>query len=238
MKKRIQKQILLCLLSTILLSVISYGQSSFEKSGISEDQAKKKGEHCVTASCCSFFIFTVDIWHETTCHSFTLSKGTANPNDSYSISFQSKEPVNQVEVAEDVLLAGMYNENGENQILPKGVYKVENNQFNFTPLSAKMPTLCYIRHVFGSLLGFDYDYEIKVCVTFILLKSVPGNGTVSINLNLSEEQLSELKNKGNKITFKEETAIREDGIDFIIPAGDYDVNDDGSIYFQNVKVTE
>lgn len=182
---------------------------------------------CVTVSCCSVGIFGIDIWHETTCHSVSAGKTLA------SYSFNTKDDIKEVEVKEDVILAGQYAESGDNLVLPAGKYTVKNSQIEFTPSTAKTKQYCYIREVSGAFFGHEYQYTINICVSF---GKNSNTGVVSLTPKLTNDQLAEiLKTEDRTIELKENVTIKEDGINYTIKAGKYNINEDGNAYLQNVN---
>jgi hypothetical protein len=185
---------------------------------------------CVTTSCCSFGIFTVDLWSQTTCHSVSVN--------SVSMLLSPATDEREVEVINDVLLARIRGRNGESLVLAKGKYSVKNNQITFTPKSvARRKEYCYNVDAEGSILGHQYSYHIKYCISFLSRFSTLG--TVELSPNLSIEQLTQIYvSKNHVITFDKDIHVRGDNglVDFYIKSGDYHVNEDGKIYLQNVKL--
>lgn len=182
---------------------------------------------CVTVSCCGIGPFGIEIWSEKTCHYVSSGRMMS------SYSFNTKDALKEVEVKEDVILAGQFAENGDNLVLPMGKYPVKNGQIEFAPTTLKAKQYCYIKEVSGTLFGHEYDYTIKVCVSFGRMS----NGVVSINPQLKAEQLSQiLKSDDKTFELKESITIKEDGLNYTIKAGKYTINEDGNAYLQNVKL--
>jgi hypothetical protein len=194
---------------------------------VNAQSAAKTKIFCVTLSCCGIGPFSVDIWSETTCH--YVSSGRIMS----SYSFNTKDDLKEVEVKEDVILAGQFAKNGDNLVLPMGKYSVKNGQIEFTASTTKARQYCYIKEVSGTLFGHDYEYSIKICVSFGRMS----NGVVSINPQLKPEQVSQiLKSDDKTIELKESITIKEDGLNYTLKAGKYIINEDGNAYLQNVKL--
>ena len=181
---------------------------------------------CVTLSCCGVGPFGIEIWSERTCHYVSSGKVMA------SYSFNTKDVLKEVVVNQDVILAGQFAENGDNLVLPTGKYIVTNGQIEFTPTTTMAKVYCYIREVSGNLLGHDYNYSIKICISF---GKASNNGVVVLTPKLDSNQLTELlKSNDRTIELKENIIIKEDNINLSLKAGKYTINEDGNIYLQNV----
>lgn len=96
---KIMKKLLFSLSFIILFNFVSNAQGATDK---------KYKISCITTSCCGIGPFGIEIWSETTCVYVSAGKNV-NGDYTYSMSFQSNEKVSKVTVAEDVLLAGLYN---------------------------------------------------------------------------------------------------------------------------------
>lgn len=185
---------------------------------------------CVTNSCCSFYFFTVEVWSETNCH-YVSAEG----KDECSVEFNSNEPISKINVPRDIILAGLYAENGNNFTLPQGTYEVdENNKIFFKPNQAKATRYCYERSVKGSFFGHEYSYSIKICIEFSSRSH--SYGVASIEPMLSDEQLARLLESGEPIVFSENITIQEDDLNVNINAGEYTINKDGKAYMQSVRI--
>ena len=192
--------------------------------------AKKVKIACITTSCCGIGPFGFEIWSEKTCVYVSAEKSGNQSKVLYS--FKSKETLSEVTVKEDVILAGQFAENGDNLILPIGKYTVKDGQIEFTPKTAKPTKYCYIREVSGNILGHEYEYTIKICITVELSK-----GVVAITPKLSSDELSQiLKSTSQSFEIKNDIVIREDGLNYTIKSGKYIMNEDGNAYIQNVNV--
>lgn len=210
------KKLLFGLIATVMFGFVGNAQT-----------ASRTKLFCIKESCCSAWIFGIEIWSQTTCHYVSAGKIIST------MYFETHDKVEQVEVSEDILLAGEFSDTGEHLILPKGVYPVKDNQIEFNPLKGKSKTYCYIREVSGNLLGHDYQYNIKLCVTL----GKNSNGVVSIKPQLNKDELERLLQSENK-SFKinEDIILKEDGLNCIVKAGQYIMNEDGHAYLQNFSI--
>jgi hypothetical protein len=197
---------------------------------IGSNSAERTLLYCVTTSCCSLGIFSIEVWKQTTCHYVSSNR----------VSVEFHPPVSQpdVEVYEDLLLAGVMNSRGEGLILPKGRYRVEGNQINFTPQTYKAArTYCYHIESEGTILGHSYSINRKWCITF---GKDARTGVVEIDTDLPTDVLQKLRTSNaddRYMNFSRDTRICDKGtVDFNLPAGKYFVNDDGIIYLQNVTL--
>lgn len=179
---------------------------------------------CITTSCCSLVFFTVEVWSQTTCHYVESNR--------MSMILDNDKNLDKIEVIEDVLLAGHVNNDGENLVLPKGVYDIENNEINFTPSTFKAKKYCYVMEAQGVFLGHEYEYSITICISF---GRNSNKGIVVVTPKLTNAELNQiLSSKDKTIVFNEDTVIKRDNIDFTLKAGEYIVNEDGNIYLQHV----
>jgi len=186
---------------------------------------------CVTVSCCGVGPFSIEIWKETTCHYVEVRNRTSQ--NVYAMTFETNGTPSEVTVPEDVMLAGMFAENGDNLVLPRGRYAVANNEIQFTPTTFKARKYCYIREVKGELFGHAYEYTIDICISF---GRSSAKGVVAVNPRLSEDQLTQIMRAGGELKFKEDVRIQTDGINYTLKAGKYTVNQDGNIYLQNAQL--
>ena len=108
-------------------------------------QAKRQKLFCVTVSCCSIGIFTIDIWHETTCHYVSTQKTVQGKEYNTSMKLDTKEELNEIEIPEDVVLAGVQNEKRETLVLWKGKYDVVDNVIYFTAGTIPEAYTCSLR---------------------------------------------------------------------------------------------
>jgi hypothetical protein len=221
-----------------IFTIVFFMLTSF-KAEAQKTESKTK-LFCVTQSCCSFGLFSVEIWSETTCH-YVDAQRTAKGFFNYSMKFKTSEKgLKKLGITEDLLLAGLTSKEGKSLYIPKGTYEVINNEIFFTPIvvttsALKKRKYCYIREVSGSLFGHDYSYEINVCISF---RKNSKRGTISLTPKLSSLDLQKLSSSrfNNEIEFFKDTTIKEDGINYTIKAGKYIVNSDGKIYLQGVKI--
>ncbi len=222
------KKLLFGLIATVMFTVAGNAQTKQQR-----DSNKRTLLWCVTTSCCGIGPFSIEVWSETTCTYVSKIKNEKGEEFSHSLKFESKDKVEEVNVPEDVMLAGIYDEMGNNLVLENGNYKVENNQIFFNPKSVVAKTRhCIIRTVQGSFFGHDYGYTIELCITY----RTANNGFITITPKLNKEQLAQLLEKGeNEIEFKEDISLEKEGVDYTIKAGKYKVNEDGNIYIQNVN---
>ena len=200
--------------------------------GNAQNNANRVKLFCITTSCCGIGPIGVEIWHETTCHYVAVHK-TAKGDFNYSIKFETSKNLNEIEIKEDVLLAGYVDESGDNLVLEAGKYLVENNEMFFNPTTFRAKKYCYIREVSGNFLGHDYEYHIEICVSF---GKSSNKGTVSIDPKLSKEQIAELQNGNSEVEFLRDVTIKDENVNYVINAGKYIVNEDGLIYMQNTNL--
>ena len=210
------------LLSFALLFLFSFASNA------QTTTAKKYKISCITTSCCGIGPFGIEIWSETTCVYVSAGRSIGGEK-TYSMSFQSNEKVSKVTVKEDVILAGQYNDNGENLVLPSGTYDVVDSEVIFVPTTLTAKKYCYIRETHGTIFGHDYDYTISICVSF----GKTSKGFVTLTPKLTDEQKAELLKNGNQIEFAKDMEISENGINYVVKAGKYFVNEDGNAYVQN-----
>lgn len=209
------KKLVFGLIATVMFGFVGSAQS-----------VAKVKLFCVTVSCCGIGPFGFEIWNQKTCHYVSSGRMMA------SYIFNTNENLKEVEVKEDFILAGQFAENGDNLVLPMGKYPVINGQIEFTPSTLKAKQYCYIREVSGNLFGHEYNYTIKICISFGKMS----NGVVSINPNLNAEQLSQiLSSKDKTIELIKSITINEDGLNYTLKAGKYIINEDGNAYLQNIK---
>lgn len=246
------KQFILAIAATILLGGISFGQvnvkdllqpsPTFPDSKVVKDFfegsiSEKKKLFCVTISCCSVGGFGVEIYSQTSCHYvYTADKSTKNIVKLDLVS--SKELPEYLDVQNDVVLAGLYDFQGNSLILAKGKYKIENGSIYFeantenTDIAGRR--YCWQAVHNYTVLGHNFTVEVNICVNISV--SAPKTGAVTMQLNLDQDTRNKLKNSNNIINLKEDILINKDGFNFKIPKGNYSVNDNDQILFNNVKV--
>ena len=221
------KRLVLAIIATVMFGFVGSAQET-------QHTGKKRLISCIVTSCCGIGAFGIEIWSEKTCMYVSKVKNSTGEEFSHSLKFQSSESVTSLSIPEDVMLAGMYDDNGNNLILKSGKYKVENNEMFFNPVTSKaIRQHCLIREVDGNFMGHEYHYSISICISF----RTANNGFITITPKLDKEQLNQLLQKeNNEIEFKDEISLEKDGFNYTIKAGKYTVNEDGNIYIQNVQV--
>ena len=191
---------------------------------------------CVTVSCCSLVVVSVEVWSHTVCYYVEVEE---NGEKSYNaeIKFNSENDVNESVVFEhDVLLPGYKTENGNSLILPKGEYLVENNVLTANLVESKVNNetcYCVTKVVEGSFLGHDYSYSVTVCLC--ISKSANNRGLVVITPELSDEEIDGLSRE-NTFRIKNDVKFDKDDFNFTIPKGEYYINENGDIYIPNFDI--
>lgn len=212
-------------------SYADYDIGYFEDNIPSYLNGKKTKLFCITTSCCSGFGISIEIWSETVCHYVEVVEG--QEKHTYTINFETDKLMNgKFEVKQPILLAGLFADNGNNLVLPKGNYEVIDNSLTFQPKSAEVDTYCYIKEVNGEIFGHSYHWSVRICISI----SFGSKGVVSIETGLTDAQLVELLRKGGKLSINNEINIQKDGLNFTLNPGEYIVNEDGKIYLQNIEV--
>lgn len=221
------KKLIFGLLATVVFSNFVEAQTS-----------QRRKILCITESCCGIGPFEITIYSVKTCHYVSVEQrtnGTSSSNNRISYLFDTKELVKEVNVKEDVILAGQYDSNGDNFVMPAGTYPVKDKQIDFTPTSLKAKKYCYIRETSGNFLGHDFEYTIKICVE-VSLKSNKGALSITPTQNSSVKPNNLESSKRNTFSINKDVKINEDGFNFVIKAGEYILNDDGTAYINNVKL--
>jgi hypothetical protein len=210
------KKVLFGLIATVMLSFVGNAQTS-----------AKKHTFCITLSCCGIGILSVDVWSQTTCYSYSSSKAT--------LRFAGSTKDSEVTIVDDVLLAGIYSEKGDDLILPKGKYMLVNNEISFTPVASKAKVHCVSSHYSGTFFGESYSGGVKYCWTWIW-DSRSSNGNLTITPELSQSQKEQLAKGSAEITFNKDFIAKDSEVNYTVKAGKYTVNQDGNIYLQNIKL--
>jgi len=205
----------------------------------SEDKTKLI---CYTVSCCSIGIFTVEVWSETTCYYYSSSK-SSKPTLKTTLFFKKNRPKSGfVEVKDDVIIAGLKDSLGNLLVLPKGKYKLDNkNSITYTPsilpidTSKKMKKRCIDKVVDGTIFGHHYHHEVHVCFSFSISFSKNTNIYTPqyIDLNLNDKQIEKVKNGDNSFILNNDLTIENQGHKTTLKAGEYQIAEDGKIYFYN-----
>ena len=217
------KKLIFSLLTILMLSNSSFGQTT-----------NRTKLFCFTTSCCDFLIFNVDIVSTKHCYYAAVHKN-ATSSGNYSIQINSKEPLKEISTNEDIIMPQFKDESGNALVLPKGTYKVENNEILYTAQpSSKIKQACIEEHVTGHVLGHDVDYTISFCVYYWSWKT--GKISAVVTPKLTEEQKGELLKNNNKINFTNDTNFKNEDVSFTLKAGSYIVNEDGSIYLLNAEL--
>lgn len=215
---------------TILLLLVSTFSIFAQDAG----KAKKKLA-CVTTSCCSIGDFGIDIISTT--HCFYVYTQNARSSSLNQVEFVSDVKLNTLTLENDVIFPQFLDFENNPIILKKGKHELVDNSvdINSADTNAKfvIKKVCVDEHVTGSVLGHNVDYTITVCGYYLTWQK---NGSVKITPKLSAQQQSDLLKNSNKIKFSEDKAIKGDGFLFTLKAGEYTVNEDGSIYLLNVEL--
>lgn len=213
------KKLLFGLIAFLFFSQYSNAQSS--------NNTSKTKLFCVTVSCCGIGPFGIEIWSEKTCHYVYTT------NRSIVYSFNTNNTLNSVNVKEDVILAGQFDENGQNLVLPAGDYPVKENSIEFTPSPYAAKKYCYKREVSGTILGHEYNYSIDICISF----GKSNKGVVEIKPAFNAELTAKILESEDKIfEIKNDVQFKEDGLNYVLKAGKYILNENGTAYQQNVIV--
>lgn len=211
-----------------LIATVIFGNYSFAQN------TSRTKLFCYTTSCCDFYIFEIEIVSTKHCHYITVERNAEK--DNYSIKFESNEQLNEVEIVEDVVMPQFTNANGDPIVLGKGKYPLVNNELIYNPLpAAKIYKICHEEHVTGHILGHEVDYTIKMCAYYIWFKKA-GQGSVKMTPVLTQQQKDDIIKNNNQITFNNDVAVKNTDFSFTIKAGNYTVNEDGSIYLLNTKL--
>lgn len=209
----------------------------FNTSHAQED--KRIIKQCVTISCCSLWGFSVNLMSSTTCHEVTIysKNGISSTINSCVMSFKTDNPITEktITINEDVVLAGIYDEEKNSMYLPRGVYPIINNAIEFTPVSLRQSccgTICYTVSGHGHLLGISYNFSIRICYTPILLREGTKTSYV-ITPTLTAEQKALIPSSNHEFILDSDLVVSENGNNIKIEKGIYIINDDGNIYLQN-----
>ena len=220
------KKLLFGLIAIVMFGFVGNAQSS-----------NKVKLGCVITSCCSFGIFTIEIISTKHCFS-VASYRSVSPEDSYYLQLEGENAVglNEIEVVEDVILPHLQDANGEAMILEKGKYLVnEKGEVHYTPVSSKIKIkkVCIEEHVTGHVLGFEVDYTISMCAYYLSFRT--SIGAVSITPKLTESQKSDIVKNNNVVRIDKDYSYNLGDVKYTLKAGDYNLNNDGSIYVINTK---
>ncbi len=204
---------------------------------------------CYTTSCCSFWFFTVEVWSETTCFHASVSNKNSSDNPILTTKFNFKNKIHpqHITIKENVVIAGLKDRLGNLFVLPKGKYKLnENNSITYTPILLKSNTInnskavsqkiCIDKVVDGNLFGNHYHYEVHWCISWSVSAKIQENsGNIImpgyIDLKLDRNQLEKVKNGDNIFTLKSDLTTTVNGKKCILKAGEYQIANDGKIYF-------
>ncbi len=221
------KKLLFGLIIAFIFSTSSFGQKA------NENKVKLL---CYSTSCCHFVI-DIDIWSTTHCFYGSVEKN-GNMVGSYSMTLESKNnPKEFVNVDEDIILPEFSSDFGGVLALPKGNYKVVDNKIFYTPIKiSSAKKYCLTEHVTGTVLGHDVDYSMTICAYWFFKNGKISKGGMKITPELSFDQLEEVKDNNNKISFSKQTKFKTPDFIYTLDAGDYFLSEDGNIYLENVKL--
>lgn len=172
-------------------------------------------------------------------HCFVIAnyKTTSSENSYYlQLEGENVKGLNEVEVVNDVILPHLKDENGDPMMLEKGKYQVnEKGEVHYTAVSSKIKIrkICLEEHVTGHVLGFEVDYTISICAYYLSFRT--SVGAVSITPKLTESQKSDIVKNNNIVRIDKDYSYNLGDVKYILKAGDYNLNDDGSIYIINTK---
>ena len=222
------KNLIFGLIATVFMVNLSWGQVNVSDKLKPPTTIQKAKLYCITESCCSAWIFTIEIYSVTTCHYVSTKNSEVSNMVDLTLNKNVKEKF--ITVKEDVVLPP--NENGEMFIMSKGSYEVvDGNKISFSPvpMTTKATQYCYTRTIQGHFMGHEFNKTIEICVTLptISIKSTNHKGLVQIDLT-----------KNSKLTFSEEVSNfslsedvniidKEKGINYLLKRGEYKVNKNG-----------
>ena len=217
------------LLLTLIVTII-FGNSSF-----AQEKKETYKIACYVTSCCSFYFFTVEVISTKHCHYITVEK-IGSENNKYSIKFEANEQLEEVGITQDVIMPQFMDQNGNAVVLAKGKYTLTDNELIYSTLpQAKVYKICHEERVTGNILGHEIDYTIKMCAYYIWFKKA-GQGSIKMTPVLSPAQIEDIIKNDNQITFNQDVKIKNSDFAFTIKAGNYSLNEDGSIYLLNTKL--
>ncbi len=209
--------------------------SSFKGMGQSVENQKKYLIVCATTSCCSIGPLSFEIWSQRTCYYVSIQKTKTGRDYNCSIKLNTEENLNELEITENVLLAGFTNEEGEELMLEKGTYEVIDKEIFFIAKPVMARSICITKEVIGTFLGHSYSDTWTICfkvpridLHIFFLRSA------SMNTNIDKELLLTLTDSERVITFSEDIELKQDDFVYSIKAGKYFVNEDGFIYLQGI----
>lgn len=229
------KRITLGILGATVLSLGLYACSNDNEtttSNTSTEQknikAKKTKLLCVTTSCCSVGPIGIEIWSHTECTYIDVKDGSLTVK----MKVNSYKPIDKLTIDEDLLLCTSDEEKG--WYLPKGTYSLVNNELSASARSIDVKIICVTKTHKGHFLGHQYNFEMTICAIVPVISVSKSSAVVTVDLNLTDSQLEQLKRDGSYIDLNEDIDLKELGINHTIKTGKHYVNEDGKIYINNV----
>lgn len=233
---KIFKKLALSILGVTVLSLGLYACSNdnnLEENNLNEQvntHAKKQLLYCITTSCCSVSIFSIQIFSVKECTYIDVKDGEKKAK----LTLISNEPLKEVTLNEDFLLSESNEEEG--WYIPKGTYSVVDNVLTAKVKPIKVKFICFSRTFEGDVLGHEFKFELKVCSIIPIITTSKSSVVTTIDLNLTKDQLEKIQENGNYIEFNEDLDLKEYGIDYTLKAGKHFVNEDGKIYISGVFI--
>lgn len=215
------KKLIFGLIATVFLGMGVNAQSS---------KVSPRKQICITVSCCGIGSFGIDIWSQTTCYWYDNS-------GKVTIKLNKEIKASEIELNEDTLLAGIKNENGEGLIMLKGKYPIVNNEIVFNAKATKPKVHCIGADYSGTIFGNSYSGGWSYCWTWIW-DNKSNIGNLSITPTLNERDMEMLMSGSTEVTIDKDIHFEDNEINFTLKAGNYTLNQDGSIYLQNIKLKQ